>query len=148
MISKVRNPPQETASVLMGPFIIIFSEENIHIYQLGVGRTAHFLAAFLPLAAFLGAALVTGIFLLANSAALLATAAWGLSCSMVLMFLRGLVLTTAFLVCLLGFLSTCLISSALRSLDRSVTAILGWGRFHRSSPWKPHAMCRKGRPTS
>merc|ERR1719273_2564326 len=50
-------------------------------------------------------------------------------CSMVRIFFRGFVLTTALLTFLLGARRTFLISSDFRSLLRSVLAILGWGRF-------------------
>merc|ERR1719239_986011 len=53
----------------------------------------------------------------------------GFSWSMVRMFFRGLVFTTARFTFLLGALSTFLIASLLRRADRSVLAILGWGRF-------------------
>merc|ERR1719348_1590576 len=49
--------------------------------------------------------------------------------ALVLMFFRGLVFPTALRTFLLGSLSTARILSDLRRLERSVLAILGWGRF-------------------
>ena len=48
---------------------------------------------------------------------------------MVLMFLRGLVLTTALDTLRLGARRTALMASDLRRAERSVLAIFGWGRF-------------------
>merc|ERR1711920_1191114 len=49
--------------------------------------------------------------------------------ALALMFFRGLVFTTALRTFLLGALSTARMLSDLRRLERSVLAILGWGRF-------------------
>merc|ERR1740123_2294940 len=64
-----------------------------------------------------------------SSAFFFCTAAQGFSWSMVRMFFRGLVFTTARFTFLLGALSTFLMASLLRRADKSVLAILGWGKF-------------------
>ena len=48
---------------------------------------------------------------------------------MLLMFFRGLVLTTALDTLRLGARSTALMASDLSRAERSVLAIFGWGRF-------------------
>ena len=60
-----------------------------------------------------------------NVAFLLATASYGLSCNIALTFFNGFIFKTALVIFLLGALKTLRISSDLRSLERSVTAILG-----------------------
>ena len=62
-------------------------------------------------------------------ALLFATASYGLSWSMALTFFNGFIFNTDLWTFLLGALKTLRISSALRSLDKSVTAIFGWGKF-------------------
>ena len=49
---------------------------------------------------------------------------------MLLMFLRGFVLTTALVTLRLGARRTALMASDLSRAERSVLAIFGWGRFH------------------
>merc|ERR1712227_331220 len=84
-----------------------------------------FLPAFLSAAAtFLAALLVD-----TSVAFRFATASYGLSCNMALTFFNGFILKTALWIFLFGALKTLRISSDLSNLDRSVTAILGWGKF-------------------
>merc|ERR1712133_134006 len=75
-------------------------------------------------------ALARKFFWATSSAFFLITAANGFSCSIVLIFFSGLVLTTALETFLFGARSTDRIASDLRRADKSVLAILGWGKFH------------------
>merc|ERR1719233_1724176 len=67
-----------------------------------------------------------------------------------LMFLRGLVLTTACTIFLTGALVTFLMASLFSKTDRSVLAILGWGKFHpafvvlalRQVPYRPSSFLK------
>ena len=62
-------------------------------------------------------------------ACLFATASYGFSCNMALTFFNGFIFKTALLTFLFGAFKTLRISSDLSNLDKSVTAILGWGKF-------------------
>merc|ERR1712077_99593 len=89
--------------------------------RLANGSGFAFFPAFLSAAATFAAALLFEI----SRAFLLQTASYGLSCSIALTFFNGFIFKTALLTFLLGALKTFRISSDLRSLDRSVTAIFG-----------------------
>merc|ERR1719186_868602 len=66
------------------------------------------------------------------------------------MFFRGLVFTTACLTFLFGALSTFLMASLLSRAERSVLAILGWGKFQpglaelalRHVPYRPSSFLK------